>query len=73
MKRIEVDYDRERILADAEKGAILTHGALVEGLRRQKEPEADIAKRGKERIERAIRYAEWRMDAYEAGECDTPW
>lgn len=70
---------RERILRDAESGARVA----ARGLGTEVKDEAnggyrqmttkEISDRESERVGRAIRYAQWRMKAYEDGECDSPW
>lgn len=71
--RPRVLYDREKILAEAERGALLVHAQLSEKLRRFGLTDAQVVEAGKERVERALAYAEWRMAAHDAGEVDTPW
>jgi methionine synthase II (cobalamin-independent) len=68
-----------RILREAEEGARVAARALgreVKDLEHggYRTMTADEVKaREKVRIRRAIEYAEWRIDAYEKGECASPW
>lgn len=74
MKRFKVPYDREELLARAEAGARATHGQM-----RHRGPDwvrigdREIGLRLEDRVARARAYALWRMEAYERGECVTPW
>lgn len=68
-----------RILREAEEGARLAARSLstqvkdLENAGYREMTAAEVAEREQMRVRRAVEYAEWRIAAFERGECDSPW
>lgn len=64
------DLERARILAEAEAGATIV---MEQELRNASPDNVKMLVREAGRVESAIRYATWRIAAYEKDQCQSPW
>ena len=70
---------RDRILGEAERGARLAARSLGTQTKDEKTQAwrqmtaGERTSREEDRVTRALKYAFWRIDAYERGECSSPW